>query len=540
MSIFAKSLAAGFLAVSMAATPVVAANPMAGEKLAEDQTFTYSTIDEISSLDPQIVEDVSGSNVARDLFEGLLNQDAEGNLVPGVAESWEANDEKNLYTFHLRDNAKWSDGTPVTANDFVYAWRRLADPKTASPYSWFAEIMAIDGVGPVLAGEADPSTLGVKAIDDHTFQVKLSASLPYFAAMTTHPSTFPTPQAVIEKFGTDWTKPENIVSNGAYVLTEHIPNERMVRERNPMYWDNEHTVIDKTVLLVINDENAAHTRYLAGELDLGPVPTGQYKRLKAEYPDETHSVPSLCTYYYNYNMRDSGPEALKDVRVRQALSYAIDRSIITDNILQAGQIPAFTFTPGATAGFTVPKVAFGEMTQAERDAKAVELLAAAGYGKDNPLKVEVLYNTSEGHKKIAIAITQMWKQKLGVEATLANMEWKTFLQNKSEGNFDVARAGWCGDYNEASTFLDLLTTDSGYNDSKYSNPEVDRLMAEAKTMDDPSANYTKVEEIIAEDMPVIPVYHYASVLMLKPNVKGWPFQNVEGKWYSRELYKTAE
>ena len=239
-------------------------------------------------------------------------------------------------------------------------------------------------------------------------------------------------------------------------------------------------------------------------------------------------------------MRDSGPEALKDVRVRQALSYAIDRSIITENILQAGQIPAFTFTPGATAGFTVPKVAFGEMTQAERDAKAVELLAAAGYGKDNPLKVEVLYNTSEGHKKIAIAITQMWKQKLGVEATLANMEWKTFLQNKSEGNFDVARAGWCGDYNEASTFLDLLTTDSGYNDSKYSNPEVDRLMAEAKTMDDPSANYTKVEEIIAEDMPVIPVYHYASVLMLKPNVKGWPFQNVEGKWYSRELYKTAE
>ena len=275
MSIFAKSLAAGFLAVSMAATPVVAANPAAGEKLAEDQTFTYSTIDEISSLDPQIVEDVSGSNVARDLFEGLLNQDAEGNLVPGVAESWESNAEKNLYTFHLRDNAKWSDGTPVTANDFVYAWRRLADPKTASPYSWFAEIMAIDGVGPVLAGEADPSTLGVKAIDDHTFQVKLSASLPYFAAMTTHPSTFPTPQAVIEKFGTDWTKPENIVSNGAYVLTEHIPNERMVRERNPMYWDNEHTVIDKTVLLVINDENAAHTRYLAGELDLGPVPTGQ-------------------------------------------------------------------------------------------------------------------------------------------------------------------------------------------------------------------------------------------------------------------------
>jgi len=540
MSIFAKSLAAGFFAASMAATPLLAASPMAGEKLAADQTFTYSTIDEISSLDPQIVEDVSGSNVARDLFEGLLNQDADGNQIPGVAESWEANADKTVYTFHLRNNAKWSDGSAVTANDFVYAWRRLADPNTASPYSWFAELMAIDGVGPVLAGEADPSTLGVKAVDDLTFEVTLSTSLPYFAAMTSHPSTFPTPQAVVEKYGADWTKPENIVSNGAYKLTEYIPNERSVRERNPMYWDNEHTIIDKVVLLVINDENAAHTRYLAGELDHGPVPTGQYLRLKAEYPDETHSVPSLCTYYYSFNLRADGPAATQDVRVRQALSYAVDRSVITENILQAGQTPAFTFTPGATAGFTVPEVPFGQMTQAERDAKAVELLAAAGYGKDNPLKIEVLYNTSEGHKKIAIAMTQMWKQKLGVEATLANMEWKTFLQNRNDGNFQIARGGWCGDYNEASTFLDLLTSTSGYNDAKFVSAQVDSLMAGAKTSDDPSANYTAVEQILADEMPVIPVYHYASVLMLKPNVKGWPFQNVEGKWYSRDLYKVAE
>ncbi len=542
MSYFSKALAAGFVAASLAASPVLAAktHPVTGEVLAEDQTFTYSVLDEVSSLDPQIVEDVSGSDVIRDLFEGLMNQDADGNLVPGVATGFTTNDEKNVYTFTLRKDAKWSDGTPVTANDFVYAWRRLADPETASPYSWFAEIMAIEGVGPVLAGEADPETLGVRAVDDYTFEVKLSASLPYFAAMTTHASTFPTPSWVIEKYGDDWTKPENIVSNGAYVLTEHVPQERMVRERNPMYWNNDATIIDKVVTLVINDENTDLTRYLAGELDRGTVPSGQFLRLKAEYPDEATSFPRLCTYYYTFNLRDDGPEALKDVRVRQALSYALDRSVITENILQAGQIPAFTFTPGATAGFEVPDVPFGQMTQAERDAKAVELLAAAGYGKDNPLQIEVLYNTSEGHKKIAIAMTQMWKQKLGVEATLANMEWKTFLQNRNDGNFQVARGGWCGDYNEASTFLDLLTSKSGYNDGKYSNAEVDALMAEAKTLADPSANYTRVEQILAEEMPLIPVYHYTGVFMLKPNVKGWPYNNVEQNWYSRNLYKVAE
>ncbi len=542
MSIFAKSLAAGFIAATLAAAPVLAAktHPVTGEALADDQTFTYSVIDESSSLDPQIVEDVSGSDIIRDLFEGLMNQDADGNLVPGVATGYTTNDAKDVYTFTLRKDAKWSDGTPVTANDFVYAWRRLADPKTASPYSWFAEIMAIKGVGPILAGEASPDTLGVRAVDDYTFEVQLSSSLPYFASMTTSASTFPTPSWVIEKYGADWTKPENIVSNGAYVLTEHIPQERMVRERNPLYWDNANTIIDKVVTLVINDANTALTRYLAGELDLGPVPSGQYLRLKAEYPDQAKSFPRLCTYYYSFNVSPSGQEALKDVRVRQALSYAVNRSVITDNILQAGQIPAFTFTPGATAGFTVPEVPFGKMTQDERDAKAKELLAAAGYGPDNPLKIDLLYNTSEGHKKIAIAIAQMWKQTLGVETTLANMEWKTFLETRGNQNFDVARGGWCGDYNEASTFLDLLSTDSGYNDGKYSNPEVDRLLTEAKTMADPSANYTKVEQILAEDMPLIPIYHYTGVFMMKPNLKGWPYQNVQQDWYSRELYKVAE
>jgi len=542
MNYLPKSLAVVFVLVTFAASSVLAAgtHPVTGEALADDQTFTYSLLDEFTTADPQMVEDVSGSYFVRDLFEGLMNQDADGNLIPGVATGYSTSDDKKIYTFTLRDNARWSDGNPVTAHDFVYAWRRLADPATASPYSWFADIMALENVGAVMSGESPPEALGIRALDNHTLEVRLTASLPYFAAMTTHASTFPSPQWTVRTFGDDWTKPGNIVGNGAYVLTEHIPNETATRERNTMYWNNDATIIDKVVTLVINDENTDFTRWEAGETDKGAIPSGQYPRLKAQYPDEAISFPRLCTYYMTFNLSPSGPEAFKDVRVRQALSYALDRSVVTDKILQGGQIQAFTFTPGATAGFEVPAVAFGQMSQDQRNVNAKLLMAAAGYGPDNPLKFEYMYNTSEGHKKIAIGAQQMWKETLGAEATLANQEWKTFLKTRGGQNFDVARGGWCGDYNEASTFLDLLTTPSGYNDGKFSNAEVDELMLEARTLSDATANYTRVEEILANEMPIIPVYHYTGVFMLRNNLKGWPFNNVEQNVYSRDLYKVAD
>ena len=542
MNYLPKSLAVGFALMTFAASSVLAAgtHPVTGEALADDQTFTYSLLDEFTTADPQMVEDVSGSYFVRDLFEGLMNQDADGNLIPGVATGYTTNEAKDVYTFTLRDNARWSDGNPVTAHDFVYAWRRLADPATASPYSWFADIMALENVGAVMSGESPPEALGIRALDNHTLEVRLTASLPYFAAMTTHASTFPSPQWTVRTFGDGWTKPGNIVGNGAYVLTEHIPNETATRERNTMYWNNDATIIDKVVTLVINDENTDFTRWEAGETDKGAVPSGQYPRLKAEYPDEAISFPRLCTYYMTFNLSPSGPEAFKDVRVRQALSYALDRSVVTDKVLQGGQIQAFTFTPGATAGFEVPAVAFGQMSQDQRNVNAKLLMAAAGYGPDNPLKFEYMYNTSEGHKKIAIAAQQMWKETLGAEATLANQEWKTFLKTRGGQNFDVARGGWCGDYNEASTFLDLMTTPSGYNDGKFSNAEVDELMTSARTMSDATSNYTRVEEIMANEMPIIPVYHYTGVFMLRNNLKGWPFNNVEQNVYSRDLYKVAD
>ncbi len=508
-------------------------HPVTGEELADEQVFTYNMGAEPPSIDPQLVEDVTGSAIARDLFEGLLTQKADGTLAPGVATSWEVSDDKKTYTFHLRDNARWSNGDPVTAHDFVYAWRRAVDPKLASPYSGYMRLMSIENAADIIEGKKPLEELGVKALDDLTFQVRLSNPLPYFPTMVVHTTTMPTHRATIEKYGDKWTRPGNMVSNGAYTLKEHVLNERLVRVRNPMYWNDKNTIIDKVVALVINDENQAFNRYQAGELDMAGVPTGQYKRLKKKMPDEVYSVPRLCSYYYALNVEK---KPLDDVRVRKALAYAVNRDIITRNILQAGQIPAYTFTPGSTANFEVPEVPYAKMTQKERDAKARELLEQAGYDRSNPLEVTILYNTSEGHKKIAIAISQMWKRALGVKTTLENQEWKTFLNTRDVGDFQIARAAWCGDYNEASTFLELMMSNSEYNDSNYKNPEVDRLMEESKTMDDPNPNYTRVEEIIAEDFPIIPIYHYTNTFLLKPYLKGWPFGNVENNWYSRNLY----
>ncbi len=540
---FSKSyLLASVVGTALLSTSAFAAgvHPETGEKLADEQTFTYRVLDEHSSFDPQVNEDVDGSEIARNLFEGLYNQDNLGNLVPGVALSHTVSDDKLTYTFKLRDNAKWSDGKPVTAGDFVFAWRRLASPELASPYQWYAELMSVENADKIVKGEMKPEELGIKALNDHTLEVKLTKPLPYFASMTTHSSTFPSPSWAIEAHGTEWTKPENIVSNGAYKLVKHVPQETAIMERNSNYWDNENTIIEKVETLVINDENIALTRYLAGELDLTDAPAGQFPRLKKEYPDQAVVFPRLCSYYYTFNLSDSGLKEFKDPRVRKALSYALDRRVITDAVLQAGQFPAYTFTPAVTAGFKVPDVDYAGWTQAERDAKARELIAAAGFSKDNPLEFDLVYNTDEGHKKVAIAMTQMWKQKLGVKVNMNNMEWKTFLNERRNQNFELARGAWCGDYNEASTFLDLMNSESGYNDGRFNNSEVDDLLDDAKSAADPQPNYTRVEEILAAEMPIIPIYHYTEDYMMNTQLKNWPIKNAEQNWYAKNLYKVAK
>ncbi len=516
-----------------------ASDPVTGEPLPDNQTFTYRLLDEVPTLDPQLNEDSAGFDVLRDLFEGLLTQDSEGSLAPGVAERFTGTDLNRTWTFHLRENAKWSNGDPVTAGDFVYAWRRAVDPATASPYAWYVELSTIVNASKIIAGEKPPSELGVKALDDYTLEVRLEKPLPYFPEMTTYATFFPVHRPTIETHGPGWTRPGNLVSNGAYVLTEHVPNEYHSRQRNPMYWNNQATIIEKVTGKVINDENQALTRYLAGELDRTAVPAGQYPNLKDQYPGETTSAPLLCTYYFIINHTGSAHPALADVRVRKALSWSLDRDILVNSVLKGGQYPAYNFTHRATAGFETPVIAYGTLTQAERDHEARRLIAEAGYGDDAPLNLKLIYNTSESHKQIATVAAQMWKQKLGVEIELVNYEWKTYLDIRDNQQFDLARAGWCGDYNEASTFLDLLTSTSGANDGRYSNAQVDSLMRESKTLADPKPSYYKVETIIADDMAIIPIYHYTSVFMLKSDIKGWPYGNVQQNWYSKDLWRSA-
>ena len=522
------------------AAPVQAAgtHPVTGEALSDDQTFTYRLLDQFPTLDPQLNEDTSGFHVIRDLFEGLLSQDANGDLVPGVATHYAASDGNTTYTFTLRDDARWSNGDPVTAHDFVHAWRRAVDPATASPYGWYLKLTEMVNAGDILAGNKPPSELGVRAVDDYTLEVKLNTPLPYFPAMTTYATLFPAHRATIEAHGADWTAPGNMVSNGAYMLEQVVLNEYHTRVKNPMYWDAANVIIEKVTGLVINDVNQALTRYRAGELDhLEPVPPGQYPALKKELPDEAASVPRLCSYYYAFNHTGSGNPALRDVRVRKALGMAIDRDVIVEQVLKGGQWPAYNFTHLKTAGFAMPDIAYGKLTQAERDAEAVGLMKDAGV---EGLTLTLIYNTSESHKQIATVVSQMWKQKLGVGTELANFEWKTYLDIRGNQEFDMARSAWCGDYNEASTFLDLLTTAHGANDGKYSNPKVDELMRASKTAKDPRAIYSEVEQILAEDMAIVPIYHYANTFLLSADIRGWPYDNVENNWYSKNLYRVAD
>ena len=535
-AVAAAAALAATLAVSATAL-AAATHPVTGEALSDDQTFTYRLLDQFPTLDPQLNQDVSGFHVIRDLFEGLLSQDAQGKLVPGVATGYSASEGNTTYTFTLRKDARWSNGDPVTAHDFVYGWRRAVDPATASPYGWYLELTEIVNAKAILAGEREPAELGVRAVDDHTLEVKLNTALPYFPAMTTYATLFPAHRATIEAHGADWTAPANMVSNGAYVLGEVVLNEYHTRVRNPMYWGADRVIVEKVTGLVINDVNQALTRYRAGELDhLEPLPPGQYPALKEELPDEATSVPRLCSYYYAINHTASGNPALRDARVRRALSMAIDREVIVDQVLKGGQWPAYNFTHFKTAGFTVPDIPYAKLGQAARDEEAKRLFAESGVGD---LTLKFIYNTSESHKKIATVVAQMWKQKLGVRTELSNFEWKTYIGIRRNQEFDLARSGWCGDYNEASTFLDLLTTTHGSNDGRYSNTRVDEMMRASKTAADPSAIYAEVEGILAKDMAIIPIYHYANTFLLSADIRGWPYDNVENHWYSKNLYRVA-
>ncbi|BBV16914.1 MULTISPECIES: oligopeptide ABC transporter substrate-binding protein OppA [Citrobacter] len=533
-----KSLvAAGILTALVAGNVATAAEVPAGVQLAEKQTLVRNNGSEVQSLDPHKIEGVPESNINRDLFEGLLISDVDGKPSPGVAEKWENKDFK-VWTFHLRKDAKWSDGTPVTAQDFVYSWQRLANPNTASPYASYLQYGHIVNIDDIIAGKKPITDLGVKALDDHTFEVTLSEPVPYFYKLLVHSSVSPVPRAAVEKFGEKWTQPANIVTNGAYKLKDWVVNERIVLERNTNYWDNAKTVINQVTYLPISSEVTDVNRYRSGEIDMtyNNMPIELFQKLKKEIPNEVHVDPYLCTYYYEINNQKA---PFNDVRVRTALKLALDRDIIVNKVKNQGDLPAYSFTPPYTDGAKLVEPEWFKWSQEKRNEEAKKLLAEAGYTAEKPLTFDLLYNTSDLHKKLAIAAASIWKKNLGANVKLENQEWKTFLDTRHQGNYDVSRAGWCADYNEPTSFLNMVLSDSSNNTVHYKSPAFDKLIADTLKVTDEAQRselYSKAEQQLDKDSAIVPVYYYVNARLVKPWVGGYSGKDPMDNIHVKDLY----
>ncbi|MGE9550033.1 oligopeptide ABC transporter substrate-binding protein OppA [Erwinia amylovora] len=533
-----KSLIALSVLTALAGNMAVAATVPAGVELAPKQELVKGNGDEVQSLDPHKIEGVPESNVSRDLLEGLVISDTQGHPTPGVAESWENKDGK-VWTFHLRNTAKWSNGEPVTAQDFVYSWQRLADPKTASPYASYLQYGHLENIDDIIAGKKPADTLGVKAIDAHTLQVTLSESVPYFYKLLIHPSMSPVYKPAVDKFGEKWTQPENWVGNGAFKLQTHVINERIVLVRNPDYWDNANTKLDKVTFLLISSEVSDVNRYFSNDgsdMTYNNMPIELFKKLQRDNPKELHVDPYLCTYYYEINNQKA---PFTDPRVRAALKLGLDRDIMVNKVLAQGQLPAYSYTPPATDGAGLIKPEWFSWSQDKRNEEAKKLLAEAGYTADKPLTFELLYNTSDLHKKLAIAASSIWKKNLGVNIKLNNQEWKTFLDTRHQGNFDVSRAAWCADYNEPTSFLNTMLSDSSNNTSHYKSAEFDKVMADAAKASNEKARsqlYAKAEQVLDKDSVIVPVYYYVNARLVKTYVGGYTGKDALDNVYDKNLY----
>lgn len=507
-----------------------------GVILAKQQNIVINNGTEVSSLDPHKVEGAPETNIILNLLEGLTYVGPNGESMPGVAQRWETDDNK-VWTFYLREDAKWSDGTPVTAEDFVYSWRRVVDPKTGSPYASYLEYAYVENVADILSGKKTPETLGVKAIDAHTLQVNLTKPISYLVDMVSHTPLKPVKKEIVEKYGVNWTRPENFVGNGAYIIDNWVVNEKVTLKRNPLYWDNKNTIIEQATFLPISSETSDINRYRSGEIDItnSAIPPVLYRKMKQEQPENLHVTPYLCTFYYELNNKKA---PFDDPRVREAVKLTLDREVIAEKIMGQGQIPAYSFTPSfiGNGNFKPPKWAY--WTQQQRNERARELLKEAGFDGQNPLTFTLLYNTSDQNKQQAIAAASMWKKSIGANVTLQNQEWKTALENRNQGNYQVARATWCADYNEPTSFLNSFLSTSSLNTVFYVNNDYDEALNNASVAVDKGARhqlYQRAEALLDKDSAIVPVYYRVSVRLVSPKVGGFtgkdPFDYTDLKRY---------
>nr|WP_239994669.1 ABC transporter substrate-binding protein [Proteus hauseri] len=530
------TLSASLVSLALMSSFSYAATPPEGTVLSKQQHIVINNGTEVSSLDPHKVEGAPESNIILNLLEGLVYVGPNGENIPGVAQRWETEDNK-IWTFYLRDDAKWSDGTPVSAEDFVYSWRRLADPKTGSPYASYLEYAYVENIADILNGKKKPETLGIKAIDEHTLRVTLTQPIPYLVDMLNHTSLKPVKKDIVEKYGVNWTRPENFVGNGAYLLDNWVVNEKMTLKRNPLYWDNKNTIIEQAIFLPLSSETSDINRYRSGEIQItnSAIPPVLYKKMKQEQPQNLHITPYLCTFFYELNNKRA---PFDDVRVREAVKLSIDRQIIAEQIMGQGQIPAYTFTPSfiGNGNFKAPK--WSSWTQQQRNERARELLKEAGFDSQHPLSFTLLYNTSDQNKQQAIAAASMYKKNIGANVTLQNQEWKTALESRNQGNYQVARATWCADYNEPTSFLNSFISTSSLNTIFYENKEYDQALENALLAVDNGARhqlYQRAEALLDKDSAIVPIYYRVSVRLVSPTVGGFtgkdPFDYTDLKRY---------
>ena len=472
-------------------------------------------------LDPHKTSTVYEANILRDLFSGLTVQNAKAEIIPGAAESWTVSPDGKTYTFKLRADGKWSDGSPVTADDFVFSWRRLVDPATAAEYAYMlSPVVNGDAIN---KGQKKSEELGVKAIDPLTFEVTLNAPTPYFLEMLSHQSTYAVSKANVEKFGADFIKPGNLVSNGAYMLAEFVPNDHVKAVKNPNFYDVGNVKIDTVNYIPTEDRSTAMKRFEAGELDSNDdIPTEQLADLKTKFGDQVRIGPYLGTYYYVFKLPK---DPWTNAKLRHAISMAIDRDYLAEKVWQNTMIPAYSFVPPGIGGYETRTTDYAETSQLDREDAAKKILAELGYGPDKPLKLEIRYNTSENHKNTAVAIQEQLKP-LGIEVTLLNTDTKThYAHLENHGDFDVARAGWIADYKDPENFLALCKTGTGNNYAEYSNKEYDDLMAAAAASADPAARMKKLSDAeaigVARDLCVLPLLYYGFHTVVSNKLKGW-------------------
>ena len=516
------TLILAFAVILIASCDVGEGNVASGNRLG---ILHYGNGSEPQGLDPHVVTGVPENHIVRALFEGLAVKNPYTlEPEPGVAERWIFSDDKRVITFFLNPDARWSNGDPVQASDYVWSWQRALNPAMGNQYSYM--------LFPVINAEAfakgqinDFEKVGVKALNQKTLEVTLNEPTPYFIQLLDHYSTFAVHPPTIMKFGkstdryTKWTRAENIVGNGPFVMTEWKLNRRIVVKKSPTYWDRDKVGLNGVVFYPTENSVTEERMFRVGQLHYtAGVPLDKIPIYRDMENTPYVQAPYLGTYYYLLN---TNKKPLNDVRVRQALSLSIDRDILTSTVLQGTAFPAYSITPPDTLGYYPPRL-FGYDPD-----KAKELIAEAGYpdGKNWP-GIEIIYNTSEAHRKIAVAIQQMWSSVLNIQVTLSNQEWKVYLDSVDQMEFDIARRGWIGDYVDPNNFLDLFISEGGNNSTGYANAVYDDLILKKSTKAaDRESRYQifyRAETMLMQAMPIIPIYTYTSKHLIHRSVKGLP------------------